>query len=645
MPVKVKQQVKNVVPLRKAKQSRYVKPKPVLRRPVQQVQPVHLVEDVLIQGAYVERHNVDVFFPNAVGETYYRESIVGHYIAGTNSENILTYMRMVKSFAVNADIQQDWNRLLRVDHQKCMVKTSNNEHEFLATLRKWYEHRNVIGLCDKVNGRGEQTKLIIDVGGGPRIISHGLKCVALWPTRQLKDVIRRENRNKLTAKYYGTGRAYDMTFEEFTDGLLNEAYGDLHFIFTDVLYYINRQTLFSQFAKTKPLGVLGSGSMHVFKPNGGKIEVAGKEFGTVEILPEGNLRMQVIGNSIPYTHGHDYDGLLTQDNLLVGTVDYIEHNVTYQYRVYIVRNDTIDLGATSYVSFTIAAHSRTKAQWDVEGLHLVVDPPVQVPVEDTLDRLLHAEQALAESLREQSQAAVLDLDDDFDVDEFESVQMRVTNAEVNLSEIRSLMQQTMVQDEIIPQEGVVIDGRGNLTGPNVRDGPQNTKLVFKKLTGKVQVRIFQQKKTSLGNWGTTNRLASKGWDYDFEINPTVLNSITQTVMSAKNIDQNVLRDLCTKVNIKTGGVASYEYAVPIISYALEEAMEIKLHLAGFAESKLVKLINDVNAGKLESKITGLWNKWVVQKVKNVTTRFLGKQQSIADLLDDGVYLKNEGHLA
>jgi hypothetical protein len=107
-------------------------------------------------------------------------------------------------------------------------------------------------------------------------------------------------------------------------------------------------------------------------------------------------------------------------------------------------------------------------------------------------------------------------------------------------------------------------------------------------------------------------------------------------MSNKKIDLIVLQDLVQNVHFKSN-YSDKSYAIPVIEYALQEALETKLNLTGLLESNLVKVIHDVNEGKLQSKYHGMFG--VMQGAKNVLHKVLSdKVQETNELVKTGKFV-------
>jgi hypothetical protein len=513
-------------------------------------------------------------------------------------------------------------------HTETVEKIKKNPHQALADFRAFFEYKSVTTVLDShkegAKVTGYQSKILIDVGGSCRIAAKGLTAHMLWPEVQLKDAVRRSNRNKLVVKNNYKNQSYfTATLQQYADLEVAESHSNLErfCIFTDTLYYITPTSLLESLCKMDLLGHAGAGSMHVFK-NSGDIILTGddgiiKNYGYVDIIDDSNLTMQVQGNNIPYTHAHDYDQLYDND-----IMEIIKKNKNGDIKVSIIKNHEIDCGATKYIQFDIVVsiiepekHEDCDYSDDMEDVHnpismhgsslgsVVIHPFMNKNLVGLNRKNNNNDKLSSKKSSNKTDKSGFNLfpkDDEeiiIDTKMINGKKETPNSKKENAAKENSISKEESNKDEIIirkssskPKDAnteklnslvkkLRIDGASVIEDGVIVQGPNGKSIVIKKLCGTIKAKVFQQIDTTIFNWGTHNRVKTQQIDYDLEINASLLDKIRNIIMSNKKIDLIVLQDLVQNVHFKSN-YSDKSYAIPVIEYALQEALETKLNLTG-----------------------------------------------------------------
>ena len=119
-----------------------------------------------------------------------------------------------------------------------------------------------------------------------------------------------------------------------------------------------------------------------------------------------------------------------------------------------------------------------------------------------------------------------------------------------------------------------------------------------------------------------------------------VNAVQVDIMDSLSKDKDLpfLQDVISKITSKTGGFNAVEYAIPILNYAAEEALKLKLHCVAFQKSNLMAILNDVNEDKLTDRVRGLFNTYLSQPVRDYCNSVIGTTNSVSELRHTGNFV-------
>lgn len=218
---------------------------------------------------------------------------------------------------------------------------SANRHQDLAALRQLFERLNVMEAYDITNEKEPQARVHwVDVGSCSRMIGYRLPGVYLTPQLSECDIARAAKLNKIIMA--PNQHRIINTLEHYLEYDERANCYDSVYNFTDSIYYIPDETLLIM-ADTLPLGLIATGTMHIFK-NPGAISIGDKEVGTVEAHGD-TYYMHVNGNPVPYSHTNRFPDLIANDHAYINT----NTDILLAIRV----ENRVDCGATDYIRFKI----------------------------------------------------------------------------------------------------------------------------------------------------------------------------------------------------------------------------------------------------------------------------------------------------
>jgi hypothetical protein len=223
---------------------------------------------------------------------------------------------------------------------------STNAHLDGATPRGTGAFKLVhkFGKYDKNKGF---TRDMIDIGFGPRKHVYAVCRIAVGPICDNEDIIRRSLATKNDLVLY-----YKNTFQQFIVKEEVKSYVKKNqplLIFTDTIYYIDFQ--YDQFNDFDDNTVVGIGLAHQYRKDG-DLQLGTRPFGTIKKV-ENQIVMKVDGNNQEYKHKdvlHD----LGDNNCMVLVAKQNDQNK----RILLYRYDTVDFGASHYVSFILIKTSK-----------------------------------------------------------------------------------------------------------------------------------------------------------------------------------------------------------------------------------------------------------------------------------------------
>jgi hypothetical protein len=221
-------------------------------------------------------------------------------------------------------------------HLKLKVANTTNPHQDLANFRLLFEWEVITRNFNIVTG--VINIILIDVGASTRLLNSYIARVVLRPVLDTQDYIRI---NKFVP--YVPVLVYKLTLQEFIKKNLNLLKDKrVVFNFTDVMYYIDENTLFN-LAVNMHEGLIMTGTTHVFHiDNNNTIEKL-LDYGYVS-MKEHLIYMKVIGNETTYKHKPIFSLLLKNDSF----------NIRYNHIVLtIIKQNSINLEATNYISFVV----------------------------------------------------------------------------------------------------------------------------------------------------------------------------------------------------------------------------------------------------------------------------------------------------
>jgi hypothetical protein len=210
-----------------------------------------------------------------------------------------------------------------------------NQHQDLANFRLFFEANLIIRNFKLIDGI--INAYIIDVGASTRLYNYMIARLILRPTLDCQDSVRT---NKFTMNY---NLILDMTFQQF----IGKYYSKIKkykpiFNFTDVLYYINEVDLI-RYTKNMNDGLIGMGTLHIFKNHSLNTIQNLLDLGIIT-MSEHQVNMKVIGNETVYKHNVIFSCLKDMDYYNIKAGDYYLN---------IIKQLSVDLGATVYISFLI----------------------------------------------------------------------------------------------------------------------------------------------------------------------------------------------------------------------------------------------------------------------------------------------------
>jgi hypothetical protein len=219
---------------------------------------------------------------------------------------------------------------LGIDSTKLnIVSVTKNKHQPGENLRAYFEYQNSRFFKEK---DGYYTKDVVDVGPSNRLNINGVARLLIAPYCDLSDFTRHNKLNE------GKSVIITSKFEEFVqknEQLIND--WDIIYNFTDVLYYIDLKVSYF-----KNNGIVGCGTMHIFKYNG---ELRfDKSFGSIK-KENDELIMIADGNMSYYKHSSKYESLINHDALCIDKQG--------DRKLYINKEQYADCGATAYIRFSL----------------------------------------------------------------------------------------------------------------------------------------------------------------------------------------------------------------------------------------------------------------------------------------------------
>jgi len=229
------------------------------------------------------------------------------------------------------------------NHSYLLVNKSNeisqNQHQDLANFRLFFESNLILRNFKLIDGI--INAYIIDVGASTRLYNHMIARLILRPILDCQDYIR-------TNKFdMNLGVIFNLTLQTFMKKYYKfiKKYKPV-FNFTDVLYYISEFELL-EFAKYLDYGLIGLGTLHIFKNHSVNVQQKLVELGIITFT-ENEINMKVMGNETVYRHSNIFNCLAVMDYYnLKGNGYYIN----------IVKQLSVDFDSTIYVSFIMIKSS------------------------------------------------------------------------------------------------------------------------------------------------------------------------------------------------------------------------------------------------------------------------------------------------
>jgi hypothetical protein len=503
---------------------------------------------------------------------------------------------------------------------------STNPHEPLATLRKLFEG---IGLLD-VLSFNPITKLmqkqVLSIGAGARELYHGLRGIYLCPVMGIADVIRDNARD---AVIDGINRLRpDMlisrdTLRGYLDrDMVRRPNAQTHAMsFTDSLYDIDKDRLIelchtfcTDENDSNIFGVIGTGTMHVFKQSG-EIIFGGETLGTLrtesgskhhgKVQNGDTVCMVVTGNPIPYIHKVRYADLNYNDRVI------IHKKAGREISMIVVKR--IDLGATDYVSFRIVSspvytglyHTPLEAPLvtpklpEKREILLVTDVMPHNHVCDSCGRAYthqHKMNKLPEGEKPSShkqhafQCAYNDCRMYFGKSHRETDRINPTQSQIA----------QLTKDEhtelIIGSMGCAMQGELEEVDAltclvNPKDEPHSY-MVSRVAGGYTNIRKLIRKEISFNPFNSVrNLLTVEPLYWDFRIATKVLSQLERSILTVKDLNKAAITDLLKLGSVQSGGTDLYDYALPLVMHTLNKAYRVEKTIVSLAESDLVTNFN------------------------------------------------------
>jgi len=427
-----------------------------------------------------------------------------------------------------------------------------NPHHDLAELRRIFEFRNVNSYLEFSNLESKYLREFVDVGGSPRLATSGLRGTVLWPSCGYQDFFRQANRNaikhdlSLLDQERGEIRCKisDLKFEDFFNTSDCHVNGDFKFpIFTDSMYYM-KPHMFHSFLNV-PRGIVGAGSMHVFKKSGA-IEINSKVYGAVKISnlllePAKQLvEMSVVGNENTYSHANTYSALAKRDTMIL---------LQERTQVLVLKViDRVNLGCTDYVRFVIV-HDNINGGWD----HSIIK---------TSD---------------------------------------VVTAKV------AFQPKKKVQKVLVGNNSDVVDTAMELpTGTLYRDIDKGKSIIVSCNKGKVRGQVISKKIKDLDDLDTYTQYVVKPTVFDFEVKQDV---ITKTVFSLvtekKKITRDSLIQIAQSVSRRVDSLDVTDFLIPILTKAISQSIQFEAQILSLVESDAVTMLDNFREGNYTTKSNDL----------------------------------------
>jgi hypothetical protein len=533
---------------------------------------------------------------------------------------------------------------------------SSNPHEPLATLRKLFEGTGLLDvLCYNPINRLMQ-KQVLSIGAGSRELYHGLRGIYLCPVMGIADVFRDNGRS---AAIEGITRSRpDMrisreTLRGFLDQEMERGPNALtHALsFTDSLYDIERNRLIelchafcTNENDTNIFGVIGTGTMHVFKQSG-EVIFGGETLGTVAVesskfrpgkhtLQNGEaVCMTVDGNPIPYTHKVRYAELSYSDRVI------IQKRRGREISIVVVKR--IDLGATDYVSFRIVSSPV------YTGPYLTpLEAPLVAPktIEEKREILLvtdvmphnHICESCGRAYKHQHKMNKLPEGENASTHKQHAFQCAYEDCRMHFSKSHRQTDRTNPTNSAIinlpkrdDSELVIgsmgcalqgelqeVDGLTSLVNP--KDEPHSY-MVTRVAGGYTNIRKLIRKEISFNPFNSIrNLLTVEPLYWDFRIATKVLAQLERSILTVKDLNKAAITDLLKLGSVQSGGTDLYDYALPLVVHTLNRAYRVEKTIVSLAESDLVTNFNGLK--REEYMVSKNWFERVRQAVVSVFSR-------------------------
>jgi len=159
-------------------------------------------------------------------------------------------------------------------------------------------------------------------------------------------------------------------------------------------------------------------------------------------------------------------------------------------------------------------------------------------------------------------------------------------------------------------------------------------VVMRHVKGVIRAMAIRRKDKSLLSPFDYDRFLIDEEQYDISVPYSAVNSLINTIINTKIVTVDNILDLYKVATIKLYGAPAMIALMPVVETALQIALQVQSYALLLSSSKLVRAINDVKGGNIETKARGIINRfktWIGSAVYNAPSLTLNEATEMADL--------------